>query len=71
MTQPMGRVWIVTVLGERAYRLAMASNIPTALKAVLSQAKPYAEGWGIHLAVNSTGDIRSIEKRLRCKIAAK
>lgn len=59
LTPDEGRIWIAMVLGERAYRLAMASDIPVALKEMLSDAKPYVEGRGIRFAVSSTGDIRS------------
>src|SRR3989339_962892 len=40
-------VTVAIVLGERAYGLAMASTLSTAIKQSLSEARPYAEGRGI------------------------
>jgi hypothetical protein len=44
LTPDKEKVWIAIVLGERAYRLAMASSLPAAIKQMFSEAKPYAEG---------------------------
>lgn len=69
LTPDDGKIWVAIVLGDRAYRLAMAIELPAAIKTMLSAAKPYAEGRGIRFAVSSTDDIRTIVRLLECKTA--
>ena len=63
------KVLAAIVLGERAYGLAKASVLPTAIKTLLAEAKPYAEGRGIRFPVSSARDIPAIAKLVEIKIA--
>lgn len=71
MTPDRGRVWIAIVLGERAFGLAMAGAIPDAIKGMLADARPYAEGRGIRYPVDSQGDIAAIAELVRIKTTPK
>ena len=67
LTPDKGRIRVAVVLGERAYGLAMASAIPGAIKTMLAEARPYAEGRGIRYWVDSPGDIATIADLVRIK----
>ncbi len=71
ITPDKGRVWVAIVLGERAYGIVMNSSLPTAIKTMFSQAKPYAEGRGIRFPVSSTSDISVITKLVEIKTTPK
>jgi hypothetical protein len=71
LTPDRGRVWVAIVLGERAFGLAMASPIPDAVKRMLAEARPYAEGRGIRYPVDSPGEIPVVAELLRIKTAPK
>lgn len=62
---------VAIVLGERAYGLAMASSLPAAIKKMLSEARPYAEGRGIRFPVNSVSDIPVVAKLVEIKTTPK
>jgi hypothetical protein len=64
-------VRVAIVLGERAYGLAMASALPAAIKQLLSEAKPYAEGRGIRFPVNSPSDIAVVKMLVDIKTTPK
>jgi len=49
LTPEKEKVRVAIILGERAYALAMTSSLPAAIKRMLSEARPYAEGRGIRL----------------------
>jgi hypothetical protein len=67
ITPEKEKVWTAIVLGERAYRLAMASSLPVAIKTMLSEARPYAEGRGIRFTAGSSSDIPRIAELLKIK----
>jgi hypothetical protein len=71
ITPDKEKVWVAIVLGERAYALAMASSLPAAIKKMLSEARPYAEGRGIRFPVSSLGDIPAISKLVEIKTTPK
>ena len=71
MTPDKEKIRIAIVLGERAYGLAMASSLPVAIKKMLSEARPYAEGRGIRFPVSSLGDIPMITKLVEIKTTPK
>ena len=64
-------VTVAIVLGERAYGLAMASTLSTAIKQSLSEARPYAEGRGIRVPVKTSRDLATIRKLVEIKITRK
>jgi hypothetical protein len=57
LTPEEGLVRVAIVLGERAVGLALASDIPSGIKTLIRDARPYAEGRGIRLPVSSAGDV--------------
>lgn len=69
LTPQSGAVTVAIVLGERAYALAMASALPSAIKQALSEAKPYAEGRGIRLVLRSQREMASIRALVEIKTA--
>jgi hypothetical protein len=66
-----GQLLVGVVLGERAFGLAMESNLPAAIKKMLSDAKPYAEGRGIRFTVKSAKDVAGVVKLVQLKTAPK
>lgn len=60
---------ISVVLGERAYGLAMATDLRSDLKSLLQKAKPYAEGRGIRFSMQNSGDTAEILTLMACKMA--
>jgi hypothetical protein len=71
LTPERGSVRIAIVLGERAYRLAMASSLPAAIKKMFSEAKPYAEGRGIRFSVSTPAEIAVVQELVEIKTAPK
>ena len=71
LTPDRGRVWMAVILGERAFRLAMASPIPAAIKKMFSEAKPYAEGRGIRFVVSSASEVSTVKKLAEIKTTPK
>ena len=67
LTPGKGLIWVAVILGERAFRLAMASSLPDGIKSLLLEAKPYAEGRGIRFSVDSLDDLAAIAKLLELK----
>jgi hypothetical protein len=63
------KILVAIVLGARAYGQATASALPAAIKTLLAEAKPYAEGRGIRFPVSSARDIPAITKLVEIKIA--
>jgi hypothetical protein len=71
LTPHKEEITVAIVLGERAYGLALASSLPGAIKAMFSEARPYAEGRGIRFPVSSSSDIPTIKKLVEIKITPK
>jgi hypothetical protein len=68
LTPEREKIGVAVVLGERAYDLTMESPLPAAIKALFSEAKPYAEGRGIRFSVSSRSDIPTIKKLVEIKL---
>jgi hypothetical protein len=49
----------------------MASSLPLAIKKMILEAKPYAEGRGIRFSVSSSSDIPMIAKLVEIKATPK
>lgn len=64
-----GKLLVAIVLGNRAYELAMASDLSTEIKQRFADARPYAEGRGIRFAVASRSLLGEVEKLVALKIA--
>lgn len=71
LTPEKEKFTVAIILGERAYGLAMISSLPTAIKKMFSEARPYAEGRGIRFSVSSPGDISTIKKLVQLKTTPK
>jgi hypothetical protein len=63
------KILVAIVLGARAYGLARASALPAAIKTLLAEARPYAEGRGIRFPVSSARDIPAIARLVEIKVA--
>lgn len=66
-----GQMLVGVVLGQRAYELAMESDLPAPVKKMLSDAKPYVEGRGIRFTPRSMKDVASIVKLVQLKTTPK
>ena len=66
-----GKVLMAIVLGQRAYDLAIGSSLPAAIKKMLSEARPYAEGRGIRFSVSSPSGITTVKKLMEIKTTPK
>lgn len=66
-----GQLLVGVVLGERAYEIALASKLRPAIKKMLSDAKPYAEGRGIRFVVKSASDVAQVLLLVECKTTPK
>lgn len=71
LTPEKAAVRVAVVLGERAYGLAMASSLPAAIKKLLSEARPYAEGRGIRFPVSAFSDIPVVKQLVEIKATPK
>lgn len=69
LTPEKEKVMVAIILGERAHGLAMNSSLPSAIKKMFSEARPYAEGRGIRFSVSSSRDILIIRKLIELKTA--
>jgi hypothetical protein len=60
MTPDKEKIWIAVVLGERAVAIAATSALPSGIKKLIAEARPYAEGRGIRFPVTSAKDVRVV-----------
>jgi hypothetical protein len=67
LTPEEGQIRIAIVLGDRAYRLAMASSLPGPIKTMFAEATPYSEGRGIRYSVSKLGDLPAIRTLVAIK----
>jgi hypothetical protein len=49
----------------------MSSSLPAAIKKMLSEARPYAEGRGIRFVVSSPRDVTTVKKLVAIKTTRK
>jgi hypothetical protein len=71
MTPDQEKIWIAVVLGERAVAIAAASALPSRIKKLIAEARPYAEGRGIRFPVSSSRDIRVVTELVTIKTTPK
>lgn len=69
LTPEDGAVRVAVVLGERAARQALVSELPDAIKALIAEARPYAEGRGIRFPVRSAAELPIVTELLAIKMA--
>ena len=66
-----GKFEVAVVLGERAYALAMASDLPSTVKSRFAEARSYAEGRGIRWEMNSLDQVPVVRSLMAIKTAPK
>ena len=64
-------ITVAIIMGERAYDLAMTSSIPSQIKQMFREARPYAEGRGIRFPAKSERDVSLVVKLVEIKMATK
>jgi Protein of unknown function (DUF3788) len=69
LTPEDGAVRVAVVLGERAARQALASELPYAIKALITEARPYAEGRGIRFPIRSVAALPIVLDLIAMKMA--
>ena len=62
---------VSVVLGERAVGIALASNLPSRTKKVISEARAYVEGRGVRFPVKSADQIGTVIRLVRIKTTPK
>ena len=68
LTPEDGAVRIGIVLGERAARQALASELPDAIKTLIADARPYAEGRGIRFAIRGIAELPIVASLVAMKM---
>jgi hypothetical protein len=71
LTPEKNSIRVAIVLGERAVAVALESRLPNAIKTMLQEAKPYAEGRGIRFSVSRAADLEVVENLVTIKIDPK
>ena len=71
MTPDKGLVRIAVVLGEKATAIALKSKLPTRIKKLISEARPYAEGRGIRFEVSSLKEVSLVLTLVEIKTSPK
>ena len=61
-----GQLLVGVVLDEMAYNLAQASDLRPAIKQMLAETKPTAEGRGIRFVVKTEADVAEVVTLARC-----
>jgi hypothetical protein len=69
LTPDAGAVRVAIVLGERAVRRALSSELPDGIKTLIAEARPYAEGRGIRFAIRSVKEIPTVTALVAIKMA--
>jgi hypothetical protein len=69
LTPDAGAVRVAMVLGARAARRALSSELPDGIKTLIAEARPYAEGRGIRFAICSVEDIPTVTTLVAIKMA--
>lgn len=69
LTPGVDEFQVTLILGERATEAALgAADVPEAQKQALREARPYVEGRGIRVAVQSERDVALVERLLAIKL---
>jgi hypothetical protein len=71
LTPGGGTLHVAIVLGGRATAAALAGKLPEKIKALIREARPYAEGRGIRFPVKSAADVRLAGALVALKVAPK
>jgi hypothetical protein len=60
---------VVLILGDRAVKAALQSDLPKSIADQIRNARRYAEGTGVRLVVKRAGDLPAIRKLALIKLA--
>ena len=55
------------VLGDKAVKLALQSELPERARKMIAEARRYAEGTGVRISVNGPEDVSAVKKLARIK----
>jgi hypothetical protein len=69
MTPHKGHFVTGLVLGEKAVKTALDSNLPDAVSKEIKSARKYAEGRGIRIEIRTKKDLDVVEKIAAAKMA--
>jgi hypothetical protein len=69
LTPETDAVLVAVVLGERATTAALAGRLPEAVKTLLREARPYAEGRGIRLRATKVADVKVVRELVSLKLS--
>jgi len=68
LTPEKDGVRVGIVLGERAAQEATASSLPDGIKALIAEARPYAEGRGFRFVICSPAEVSIVTKLVALKM---
>ena len=71
MTPGKEEILIAIVLGERAAAIAAESSLPSRIKKLIAEARPYVEGRGIRFRVKDSKDISIVKDLVAIKTTPK
>jgi hypothetical protein len=69
LTPADAAVHVAVVLGERATSRALASDLPESIKALIAEARPYAEGRGIRFSVHTVAEVPIVTDLVAMKMS--
>jgi hypothetical protein len=69
LTPEAGAIRVAIVLGERAARRALSSELPDEIKTLIAEARPYAEGRGIRFPIRAVEEIPTVTTLVAIKMA--
>jgi hypothetical protein len=71
LTPEKDEIQVAVVLGERAAALAETSDLPQAIKTLIRETRPYAEGRGIRFAIQSAAEVPVVLELVKTKLKPK
>lgn len=66
-----GAILVAVVLGERAFHLALKSDLPAYIKKLLTDSHPYIEGRGIRFHLHTADDVPVVLRLVELKLQPK
>ncbi len=69
MSPQNGSFLVVSILGDKAVKAALASNLPKSLAKKISEAPRYPEGTGIRFTIKTERDLAAVKRLAPFKLA--
>lgn len=69
MSPQNGCFQVLSILGDKAVKAALASNLPKSLVKTISDAPRYPEGTGIRLTIKTARDLAAVKRLAPFKLA--